>query len=78
MKTETQQKIQLTDHKHRSGMHGLAIVVAVSALMSGCASTGSGGVVEIGPNTISLRARLEQNQFIMKNITQMVLVHSRQ
>mgnify|MGYP000274130850 CR=1 FL=1 len=54
MKTETQQKIQLTDHKHRSGMHGLAIVVAVSALMSGCAATGSGGVVEIGPNTTLL------------------------
>ena len=58
MKTETQQKIQLTDHKHRSVMHGLAIVVAVSALMSGSAATGSGGVVEIGPNTNILASKV--------------------
>ena len=45
---------RVTGHKHRSGMHGLAMVVAVSALMSGCAPTGSGGVIEIGPNTYML------------------------
>jgi hypothetical protein len=45
---------RVTGHKHRSGMHGLAMVVAVSALMSGCAPMGSGGVVEIGPNTYML------------------------
>jgi hypothetical protein len=54
MKMGTQENILLTGHKHRSGMHGLAMVVAVSALMSGCAPMGSGGVVEIGPNTYML------------------------
>ena len=54
MEIGAQQKVLLTSHKHRSGMHGLAMVVAVSALMSGCAPTGSGGVIEIGPNTYML------------------------
>ena len=45
---------RVTGHKHRSGMHGLVMVVAVSALMSGCAPMGSGGVVKIGPNTYML------------------------
>ena len=35
-------------------MHGLAMVVVVSAFLSGCATTGTDGVVEIGPNTYML------------------------
>jgi len=54
MKIGAQQKVLLTGHKHRSGMHGLAMVVVVSALLSGCGTTGTGGVVEIGPNTYML------------------------
>ena len=38
MEIGAQQKVLLTGHKHRSGMHGLAIVVVVSAFLSGCAT----------------------------------------
>ena len=54
MNIGAQQKVLLTGHKHRSGMHGLGMVVVVLAFLSGCATTGTDGVVEIGPNTYML------------------------
>ena len=59
MRIGAQQKTSPTGHKYRSGMHRLAMLGAVLALMSGCNTTGTDdglqgtgteGVFEITPN----------------------------